>query len=84
MGDGWFVVAGGVMAGVVVWRSRGAAPVLCSLLGVLVAGIGIADLNSIKSKGELVEPAWGIYAVIAGGAILVLSGFVLWQEKRRG
>jgi hypothetical protein len=82
-GDGWFAIVGGLLGALVVWRGRSAGPILAMLLGAIIAAVGLIDFNDIQSRGALVHAAWGIYAVIAGGATLSASGLALLVTKNR-
>jgi len=55
-GDGWYVIVAGAMAALVIMRERSASAVLALLLGIIITGIGIADLNSIQSAPGPIPP----------------------------
>ena len=81
-GDGWIVIAAGAISAAALLVARGNGGAIVGLLAALVAtGTGAFDLNHIQSRGALVEAAWGIYAVIAGGVILGIASLALLARR---
>jgi hypothetical protein len=93
-GDGWLVIAAGVAGLLLLWaeaRSRqgGGLLLAAGLAGAGGAAVAIYYLAQIESaQGELfgedvdlIDPAWGLYASILGGATLVVAAFVLHRAR---
>jgi hypothetical protein len=84
-GDGWLVIAAGVVGLVVLWknaqsRRAGSGLILAALAGVGAAVVTIADLGQIEGR-EGVEPAWGIYAAMFGGMALAVAAIALYRAR---
>jgi Protein of unknown function (DUF2510) len=81
-GDGWIVIGAGLIAIAALFTARQKGGAVVALLAAL-AGVatGAVDLNEIQSRGALVQPGWGIYAVIAGSVTLGIAGLALLARR---
>ncbi len=89
-GDGWLVVAAGVIGGasllIYASRPRAWAAVVAGLAGAggaVVSGIDLHQLAGAESSSffdqrvRLVEPAWGIYLSVGASVALALLGLAI-------
>jgi hypothetical protein len=83
-GDGWLVIGAGVLAAAILLTSPSdAGPIVGILAAIGGLLVGVIDLNDIQSRSALVEPAWGIYAVLAGSIALGVASVALLAGRRR-
>lgn len=83
-GDGWIAIFLGALAAAVLWFAKGkAGPVVALIAGAIGLLVAIIDFADISSLGELVDPAWGIFAVIAGSVALGVAAIVLLARPGR-
>jgi Protein of unknown function (DUF2510) len=81
-GDGWLVIGAGLVAAIVLFVSPGdAGPVVALLAAIGGAIVAIVDLSDIQSRGALIEPAWGLYAVLLSAVALFAASLVLLLRR---
>jgi hypothetical protein len=79
-GDGWILVAGGVVAGTLfaIYASRPSVGLVIAAgtVGVLCAIVAVVDIGSINDEKPLLEPAWGIYLSLVASILCALTATV--------
>lgn len=90
-GDGWFVIIGGVAAGVLLWRQlqtgsrkMGIAAAVIGALCTLIAFYDFTDVNRVADAaglGDVIDPAWGLYLSILASASLTAAAVVAVRAR---
>ncbi|MEA2169731.1 MAG: hypothetical protein QOF76_3031 [Solirubrobacteraceae bacterium] len=82
-GDGSIVLGLAIVAAIFVGvaRLRGRAPsrVALAICGLLIAAIGIIDIDDVNSKGPTV--GWGLWVTLVGGIAIVLAVLVRFLRR---
>jgi len=91
-GDGWFIIGGGIIAGVLLFRhlqngSRRLAivAVVISALCTLIALYDLTDVNRVAADaglGDVIDPAWGLYLSILASASMTAAAVAALRERR--
>jgi hypothetical protein len=80
-GDGWFPIVGGLLSlGTLFLTAAGHKrrhSVVLLLVAVVCALVFYVDYTDISDKGPLVDPAWGLWAVLIGSIGLAVSAIGL-------
>ncbi len=81
--DAIIILVAGILSFIVAIMTKKKFSVIHFILGAACLAVGILDYMDINSRNQLISAGTGLYLILAGSAVLVVTSFIAFFSRKK-